>query len=140
MVKGRRKKLFIHEIHNMQGTLVNTQDQIRRAAVEFFQDQFAEEPIRDWPEMMECIPTIITNVDNDQMSLAVTLEEVRKVVNDLNNDNTSGPNGFIGLFFQHCWEIIGKDVTRMVRAFFCGHMLPRFVTHTNLVLLPKKIV
>lgn len=26
----------------------------------------------------------------------------------------------------------------MVKAFFCGQDLPRFVTHTNLVLLPKK--
>lgn len=26
----------------------------------------------------------------------------------------------------------------MVSAFFCGHELPRFVTHTNLVLLPKR--
>lgn len=25
-----------------------------------------------------------------------------------------------------------------VRAFFCGQELPRFVTHTNLVLIPKK--
>lgn len=28
----------------------------------------------------------------------------------------------------------------MVVAFFCGHNLPRFITHTNLVLLPKKLV
>ncbi|XP_019257820.1 PREDICTED: uncharacterized protein LOC109236045 [Nicotiana attenuata] len=28
----------------------------------------------------------------------------------------------------------------MVKAFFCGHELPKFVTHTNLVLLPKKKV
>lgn len=28
----------------------------------------------------------------------------------------------------------------MVRAFFCGQELPRFITHTNLVLIPKKEV
>lgn len=26
----------------------------------------------------------------------------------------------------------------MVKSFFCGHELTRFVTHTNLVLIPKK--
>lgn len=26
----------------------------------------------------------------------------------------------------------------MVNAFFCGFSLPRFITHTNLVLIPKK--
>jgi len=35
-------------------------------------------------------------------------------------------------------RLIGKDVERMVQAFFCGQQLPRFITHTNLVLLPKK--
>lgn len=26
----------------------------------------------------------------------------------------------------------------MVKDFFCGHQLPRFVTHTNLVMIPNK--
>ncbi|XP_060211916.1 uncharacterized protein LOC132639487 [Lycium barbarum] len=37
-----------------------------------------------------------------------------------------------------CWDIIGLDVYKMVVAFFQGHTLPKSVTHTNLVLLPKK--
>lgn len=49
-----------------------------------------------------------------------------------------GPVGFSRLFFQKTWDIIRDDLTKMVQAFFCGHKLPRFVTHTNLVLLPKK--
>uniref|UniRef100_A0A0V0HQK7 Putative ovule protein n=1 Tax=Solanum chacoense TaxID=4108 RepID=A0A0V0HQK7_SOLCH len=42
------------------------------------------------------------------------------------------------LFFQKSWDIIGEDTTKMVRAFFCGQRLPRFITHTNLILIPKK--
>ncbi|XP_059301818.1 uncharacterized protein LOC132053727 [Lycium ferocissimum] len=37
-----------------------------------------------------------------------------------------------------CWEVIKLDVLQMVRAFFCGSEIPQFITHTNLVLLPKK--
>lgn len=33
---------------------------------------------------------------------------------------------------------MGEDITRLARAFFCGQELPKFRTHTNLVLLPKK--
>lgn len=72
------------------------------------------------------------------MTLALTLEEVNEVVFALSSESSKGPNGFSGLFSQHCWEIIGEDVTRIVKAFFCGHMLPRFITHTNLILLSKK--
>lgn len=66
------------------------------------------------------------------------VQEVRKVVFLMNGDSPCGPDGFPGTFYQHCWEIVGEDVTRMVRAFFCGFSLPRFITHTNLVLIPKK--
>lgn len=33
---------------------------------------------------------------------------------------------------------MGKDLTMVVKLFFCEHKLPTFMTHINLVLLPKK--
>lgn len=56
----------------------------------------------------------------------------------LNGDTASGPDGFTGKFYQTCWEILKDDITAMVRAFFVGQDLPRWVTHTNLILIPKK--
>lgn len=44
------------------------------------------------------------------------------------------------MFFQKCWDLVSEDMTLVVNAFFCRHELPRFVTHTNLVLIPKKKV
>jgi len=57
----------------------------------------------------------------------------------LNRDSAGGPDGMTGAFYQHTWEIIGKDIYNMVRAFMGGAELPRYITHTNLVLLPKKV-
>ncbi|XP_060190654.1 uncharacterized protein LOC132619919 [Lycium barbarum] len=37
-----------------------------------------------------------------------------------------------------CWDIVGADVYNLVKAFFNGQTLPKSITHTNLVLLPKK--
>lgn len=68
------------------------------------------------------------------------MDEVRKVVFELNMNSASGPDGFTSVFYQCCWVIIGEDITRMVRAFFCAHELTKLVTHTNLVLIPKKEV
>lgn len=44
----------------------------------------------------------------------------------------------MGGFFHSCWEIVGVDIVDIVKAFFNGQELPKFITHTNLVLLPKK--
>lgn len=35
---------------------------------------------------------------------------------------------------------MAEDLLRVVKAFFCRYELPRSVTHTNLVLIPKKEV
>ncbi|XP_015165284.1 uncharacterized protein [Solanum tuberosum] len=39
---------------------------------------------------------------------------------------------------QECWDILKEDVTNMVREFFSAQHLPRFITHMNLILIPKK--
>nr|XP_009761667.1 PREDICTED: uncharacterized protein LOC104213819 [Nicotiana sylvestris] len=80
-------------------------------------------------------------VDSDQHERLMALpsnEEVKRAVMGLNGDSADGPDGFNGAFYQICWEIIEEDVVQMVKAFFCGQRLPKSVTHTNLVLLPKK--
>lgn len=33
-----------------------------------------------------------------------------------------------------------EDIFKMIGAFFCGAKLPKFITHTNLILLTKKLV
>lgn len=66
------------------------------------------------------------------------LEEVKKAVFSLNSDSSCGPDGLTERFYQCCWDIVGNDILTMVHDFFQGNSLPKSITHTNLVLLPKK--
>lgn len=72
--------------------------------------------------MIQNIPSLITPEQNEFL-IKNPIEEAKAAVFGLNGDNTSGPGGFSGLFYQSCWDIIGKDVTRMVTDFFCGFNL-----------------
>lgn len=137
-VKERRKKLYISDIIIAQGAFVTTSNNIRAEAVLFFEEQFKETDREENDDMLDVIPKIITPEQNGEIEKIPTMEEVRGIVLALNGDSTSGPDGFSGEFFQKCWKIIGEDITNMVKAFFCGQQLPRFITHTNVVLLPKK--
>lgn len=67
-------------------------------------------------------------------------EEIKNVVFSLNKDSVCGPNEFSGGFFQACWDIVKGEVTQAVQPFFCGAELPRYITHTTLVLISKKKV
>ncbi|XP_049379842.1 uncharacterized protein LOC125844580 [Solanum stenotomum] len=126
------------EMITEQGVTLSTNDEIGEAAVQFYKDQFSEERRVEEYSMLEHIPKCITNAENEVMTKLSNQDEVKKVVFKLNGSSACGPDGFIGHFFQSCWEIIGEDITKVVRAFFCGQKLPKFVTHTNLVLLPKR--
>lgn len=120
----------------MQEDMINSSQNIGEEAVNVFKE--GPEPANY--DMINCIPVLINKEDNAEMERMPVEEEVKKVIFLLNADNASGPDGFSRQFFQASWEIIGKDITNMVRAFFYGFELPRYVKHTNLVIPPKEVV
>uniref|UniRef100_A0A0V0IKA3 Putative ovule protein n=1 Tax=Solanum chacoense TaxID=4108 RepID=A0A0V0IKA3_SOLCH len=138
IVKGRRKKLQLHRIQNNQGNWLEEEEEIAAEAVNFYHSQFLQE--RDATEfsLLGNIPEIISEADNAILCRQPTLEEIKRAVFNLNGVSTSGPDGLSGAFYQCCWDIVGTDIFRMVQEFFRGNSLPRFITLTNLVLLPKK--
>lgn len=62
--------------------------------VDFFQEQFVEEAVEDRLDLMENIPTIINQAENDLMIVEPTTEELREVIFELNGDSSSGLHGF----------------------------------------------
>ncbi|KAK6784430.1 hypothetical protein RDI58_017885 [Solanum bulbocastanum] len=94
-------------------------------------------PFREnvWPshyQMLEHIPKLITEEGNDNMMRVLASNEVREAIFDHNKDNSCGPDGFSGGFYQTCWEIIKDDVINMIKVFFYGYEIPRHITHTTL--------
>ncbi|XP_049378372.1 uncharacterized protein LOC125843202 [Solanum stenotomum] len=47
------------------------------------------------------------------------------------------PDGFRGMFYQACWDIIQDELLEAVLAYFSGHIMPKFMSHSCLLLLPK---
>ncbi|WMV07615.1 hypothetical protein MTR67_001000 [Solanum verrucosum] len=136
-VNERRRKLQISEIKTKQGDTVTTTQNIGEEAVSVFKEQFMETNEPTDYSMLDSIPKMITEEQKEEMRALPFEEEVKEVVFALNGDSAIGLDGFSELFFQSCWDTVKSDIVNMVKAFFCGHELPRFITHTNLVLIPK---
>ncbi|XP_075091889.1 uncharacterized protein LOC142172035 [Nicotiana tabacum] len=137
-VNGKRKKLQLKRIKNGSGVWIEDQEQLATAAVDFYQKQFTNEGDTSEFCLLNNVPSMVTMDQNLELSRLPTIEEVRATVFDLSGESASDPDGFTGLFYQTPWDVIGVDIHNMVLHFYGGAALPKSITHTNLVLLPKK--
>jgi hypothetical protein len=64
----------------------------------------SEDPIYNY------IPLVLTSDDNKQLSVLPTYEEVKVVVFSFNKNSAPSADGFTGVFFTHCWDIVGSVV------------------------------
>ncbi|XP_026382114.1 uncharacterized protein LOC113277170 [Papaver somniferum] len=57
----------------------------------------------------------ISMADNAKMDQLPSIEEIHAVVFELGADSAPGPDGFVGFFYRHCWEIIQEDLILAAR-------------------------
>lgn len=107
-------------------------------AVNFCHNQFSGDQSNSDFSMVQHIPLIITGEDNLLLNSLPIAEEIKKVMFTLNVNSTWVPDDFTSHFYQSCWDIVGQDIIRLVHSFFKGRTLSKAITHTNLILLPKK--
>ncbi|XP_015166869.1 uncharacterized protein [Solanum tuberosum] len=88
--------------------------------------------------ILQHLPTLVTPDQNQKLQEMPTLEELKQVMFAMNPNSAPSPDGIGGKFYQACWNIIKEDRLAVVQYFFCGHIMPKLMSHACLVLLPKK--
>ncbi|XP_060190710.1 uncharacterized protein LOC132619973 [Lycium barbarum] len=122
-VNGKRTKLQLQRIQDHTGTWLDTEEEIAQEAIRFFSDQFKEENIPTDFSMLDKIPKMVTEEQNQQLYEMPDEAEVKRAVFGLNGDSAGGPDGFTGRFFQTCWEIIANDLVTMQSGFVKGRSI-----------------
>lgn len=83
------------------------------------------------------IPSLVTVEDNILLTSIPSKEEIFGVVKSVDSLSSPGPNGFGGIFFLHCWSMVGHEVVQAVQSFFLqGLVMPHFNSNL-LILIPK---
>ncbi|XP_019183220.1 PREDICTED: uncharacterized protein LOC109178127 [Ipomoea nil] len=138
VVKERRRKLYIHRVKGGDGVWLEDRQGIANQAVSFFEHMFTAEVGGFDLTRLDCVPRLVTEEDNEVLTAVPEVEEVKAVVMQMNSTSAAGPDGFSGAFYKACWDIIQDDVVSKVRSYFAGREFTRAITHTSIVLLPKK--
>nr|XP_027090446.1 uncharacterized protein LOC113711482 [Coffea arabica] len=137
-VREKRSKLAIHRIKDAGGSWLEDEDSIGQEAVGFFHSLLTAEEVSDVDDLLVHIPRLVTEHQNDVLLGEVTMEEVKRVVFDLDKDSAPGMDGFTGFFFRHCWNFVALDILAATKDFLAGTPIPKGIASTLIVLIPKK--
>jgi hypothetical protein len=64
---------------------------------------------------------------------------VHRAIKEMPTDKAPRPDGFTGIFFKVCWEIIKEDILLVLDSIYnliCAHL--NLLNSANIVLIPKK--
>ncbi|XP_071912247.1 uncharacterized protein [Coffea arabica] len=136
VVRQRRVQGMIHRIKKSNGVWVDADVDIASEAAKYFNDLFTG-TLDSSSDMLHLIPHMVSGEENGKLESVPSIDEVYRVVKSMDGDSAAGPNGFTGKFFTFAWEVIAQDVYNAILSFFCRAELPRFITSTSIVLIPK---
>ena len=116
-------------------------DDIKQAAHSFFSKLYTEEnaiPPRQDHYPLSAVPTLVNEEDNRMMTAPIASEEISKAIHGMNPDKAHGPDGFTARFFIACWDIIQKDLVKMVRKSQNCNKIGGSTNSSFLALIPKE--
>ncbi|XP_055802575.1 uncharacterized protein LOC129871641 [Solanum dulcamara] len=102
IIIGRRRKLFIHQISNEYGNLIQGDNNIAKIACAHFENIFTIEEKQINEDMLKCIPKLVDDQQNELLHSLPTKDELKEVVFSMSPTSAAGPDGMSGKFFHSC--------------------------------------
>lgn len=136
VIKEKRKRQ-ITQISLPTGEITTSAAEIGTMAQDFFADLFAATPYHLEASLFDSIEATILETDNSYFCKLPDEEEILSVIKLMNAYSALGNDGYTGHFYIACWDIIKSDVCAFVQDFFLGSYVPKEISSTTLILLPK---
>jgi len=133
---ARRKKTYISALHTEDGIATTQQDKIK-VAMDYFSKAVGTSMVRSRRINWSALGYSAFNLDD--LDVPFTIQELSQIIKSLPSEKAPGPDGFIGVFYKKCWEIIKHDLYEAMMGFY-NHKTSKMhlFNEANIVLLPKK--
>lgn len=80
LIKGRRRKLYIHKIKNEEGEWFQGDENFGKVACDYFQNLFTDPGSIIREDLLSIIPTMITSDDNSIFTRDPSMSELKDIV------------------------------------------------------------
>lgn len=132
---ARKKKTFIPTLATQAGTITLQEEKSKLVHAHFSQIMGSPIPrtkVLNWQELG------YSHHNLEDLDAPFTQQEIGSVIKEMPSEKAPGPDGFIGLFYKRCWDIIKDDLTEAIASFY-SHRTAKLnlVNEANVVLLPK---
>ena len=133
----RRKQNTILGIWDSRGRWCDGQENIAQAAIDYFNNIYASASSSEIDEIIDAIPTRVTEEMNQNLNRNFTREEVAIALKQIHPTKAPGPDGMSAIFYQKYWSIVGSSITNMVLNVLNNNLSMACLNKTNIALIPK---
>ena len=114
MTEARKSTNNVSEI-KVNDQVFSQFDEIKEEASKFFSELFTDQPTASDIHLLDLVPSAVTSNDNDLLNRIITMDELREAIAVMEEDRAPGPDGYNVNFISICWDIVKKDLLKMVR-------------------------
>ena len=96
------------------------------------------QPVIEDVDLLNLVPNAVKIKDNDFLKQPITMDEIKKVVDGMEDDRAPGPDGYNANFIKLCWDIIKNDLFKMVSKSQRCRKIGGSTNSAFLALIPKE--
>ena len=133
----RKNQNNVREIQTSD-KIINQFEEIKKEATNYFSDLLTEQPVSSDDQLLSLVPNSITSRDNERLNQVITMEEVKETVDNMEEDRSPGPDGYNVNFITLCWDIVKKDLLKMIRKSQSCNKIGGSTNSAFLALIPKE--
>ena len=131
------RKNRIDGIKDALGRWCSDPREVASTILDFYSNLFSSSNTCQPDVVLDSIQCIVTNDMNRHLLTEFSVDEVHVALSQMAPLKAPGPDGMPPLFYQHYWDLVGKDITQSVLAFLNSAYLPEHLNHTFITLIPK---
>lgn len=132
----RRRRNIYESLQNDQGEWVDHPEHLARMATNYFKNLFLEDYNCVEFGLHGAFPTIQEEEKND-LERPITNLEILQTINRMGGLKAPGPEGFQAIFYQTPWDIIGGDLSSLIKGIFENPERVADLNETLISLIPK---
>ncbi|KAJ8433476.1 hypothetical protein Cgig2_020648 [Carnegiea gigantea] len=137
--KAKQRKLssYIYSLKDQEGRLVEGFEQVGQTMFSFYQNLLGQQHTVRLPIDMEVIAQGKVLTNEKQVHMCRPFKDIRDAIWSIPTHKSLGPDGYSSGFFESTWEQTGPLVCFVVQEFFKTTTMPKEISETKLILIPK---